>query len=370
MKVTFVLPGYPWRPVGGFKVVYEYANQLALRGHRVTVLHPRRICRRSSLSLSDWLGTQVRSIGKRLLKPTLAWRPLDARVEILYVPEPAARYVPDADAVFATAWMTAEYVLQYPVSKGRKFYLVQDFDPWLAPKDQLEASWRLPLKKVTVSRWLYNKVRASRAPEEDTVNIPNGINHHSFRLTRSIAQRPKRVSMLYSSSSYKAPQDGLRALEMARTRHQDLEVVIFGPGRRRPARLPGWAVYKGNVPEEELVETYNSSRIYLCSSLAEGFALPPAEAMACGCAVVSTDCGGIREFAIDEVNALLSPPRDAAALAANIIRLLNDDDLCQLIAKAGYEQIQQFTWERSAGLLEEFIAANLASAVSRTELGI
>jgi len=47
MKITFVMPGYSLKPVGGIKVVYDYANQLASRGHEVTVLHSHRlhVCR-------------------------------------------------------------------------------------------------------------------------------------------------------------------------------------------------------------------------------------------------------------------------------------------------------------------------------------
>jgi hypothetical protein len=43
MKLTFLMPCYPWIPMGGFRVVYEYANQLALAGHEVTVVHPQTV---------------------------------------------------------------------------------------------------------------------------------------------------------------------------------------------------------------------------------------------------------------------------------------------------------------------------------------
>jgi glycosyltransferase involved in cell wall biosynthesis len=47
------------------------------------------------------------------------------------------------------------------------------------------------------------------------------------------------------------------------------------------------------------------------------------------------------------------PPRHPEALADNILRLLKDDDLRIRLAKAGYERIQEFTWERSTDLLEK-----------------
>jgi|694.fasta_scaffold67636_8 hypothetical protein len=41
MKINFILPFYPRFPIGGFKVQYEYASQLAERGNQVTVIHSR-----------------------------------------------------------------------------------------------------------------------------------------------------------------------------------------------------------------------------------------------------------------------------------------------------------------------------------------
>lgn len=43
MKICFVLPAYPWKPNGGFRTVYEHANQLVARGRDVTVMHARRL---------------------------------------------------------------------------------------------------------------------------------------------------------------------------------------------------------------------------------------------------------------------------------------------------------------------------------------
>lgn len=166
--------------------------------------------------------------------------------------------------------------------------------------------------------------------------------------------------MMYSFySKYKAVDDGIQALKICKDKYPDLQVTIFG--NYRTPKIPSWVDYRYNVSDAELINIYNQSRIFICSSLAEGFAFPPAEAMACGCAVVSTDCGGNREYAIDGATALLSPPNDPGALAKNVINLLEDDDLRIKLAKAGHEYIQQFTWERSTNLLEQFIMKNIKS---------
>src|SRR4051812_45620810 len=41
VRIGFVLPGISRVPVGGYKVVYEYANRLARLGHAITLFHPR-----------------------------------------------------------------------------------------------------------------------------------------------------------------------------------------------------------------------------------------------------------------------------------------------------------------------------------------
>ena len=109
------------------------------------------------------------------------------------------------------------------------------------------------------------------------------------------------------------------------------------------------------MSESDLIKLYNSASIYLCSSATEGFALPPAEAMACGCAVATTDCGGNRRYAEHEKTALVSDPDDCASLVNNVLRLLSDEDLRVRIAQAGRDRISEFTWEESTQRLTEFI---------------
>lgn len=364
-----MLPRFSRRPIGGYRVVYEYAGALAGRGHQVTIVQPhfvphgppRSLFRKLLRPLFYSLAFRADQAWRLFSEDRLWWQPLDPRVRLSRVANVTAATIPEGDAIFATAWFTAQHLRDLPASKGQRFYLVQDFAPWLAPKDRLETTWRYPFRKVTVSIWLYDAVcGAVGTPNGDVVNIANGISPR-FRLIRDIADRPKKVAMLYGFPDYKAPQDGLRALEIAKQRHPDLEVLVFGPYARIPG-LPASFEYRRNVSETELIDIYNSARIFVCSSIAEGFAFPPAEAMACGCAVAATDCGGIREYAEHEVTALLSPAGEPEALAENIIRLLEDEKLQARLAVAGCERIREFTWERSARLLEDFIERSVGPA--------
>ena len=77
--------------------------------------------------------------------------------------------------------------------------------------------------------------------------------------------------------------------------------------------------------------------------------------MACGCAVVSTDNGGIRDFTVQGKTALLSPPKNPKLLAQNLIQLLKDDSLRIQIARAAYSYIQKFSWEKSVNQMESLL---------------
>ncbi len=362
MRITFVLPFYPWRPVGGGRVVYEYANRLVARGHQVSVVHARRLSRfppAPVAGISRLLGRKVGQLRDLAFTPRVRWQTVEARVRMLYEPDLLAAHVPEGDAVFATAWETAEYVQEYPRSKGEKFYLIQHYETWAGPKERVDATWRAPLHKVVVARWLY-KIGQDLGCD-DLRHIPNGIDTAKFRLLNPISGRPRQAAMLFSHLEWKGPADGLEALRIAKERHPDLRCMLFGTPRR-PASIPDWIDYFRDPPQEELVSRiYNGSRLFICSSRSEGFALPPAEAMACGCAVVTTDCGGVRDYVGHEVSALVSPPRDPQALAHSIIHLLEDDSLRQRLAVAGHEHIQQFTWDRSANQLEEYIRSCVAA---------
>jgi len=91
----------------------------------------------------------------------------------------------------------------------------------------------------------------------------------------------------------------------------------------------------------------------LCPSWREGFGLPSAEAMACKCALVTTDHGGSGDYAYHEKTALVSPPKNPEKLAENLIRLLENEELLRTIAQEGYEYITKFTWNKAVDKIEK-----------------
>jgi glycosyltransferase involved in cell wall biosynthesis len=283
------------------------------------------------------------------------WQSMDHRVRMLYVPTLAAHHVPDADVVVATSWRTAESVARYPTSKGRAFYLLQHYETWDGPDRRVDATWRAPLQKIVIAEWLEDEARRLEAGA--VARIANGLDLARFQVLSPLDRRPRRVVMLWSSAPIKGGPQGVAALEQARASVPDLQAVLFGVGPR-PHRLPRWIEYVRNPPQDVLVrEIYNGSSVYLCPSRGEGWHLPPAEAMACGCAVVSTDIGGVRDYARHGETALLAPVDDVVALAGHIVTLCRDDGMRQAMATAAGACIRAFTWERAVSALEAALTA-------------
>ena len=291
----------------------------------------------------------ARGIADLVRRPRgIGWQSIDPRVRLEFVPTLAATHVPDADVVVATAWRTAESVIRYPASKGRQCYLVQHHEVWDAPAARVDATWRAPLTKIVIADWLYAKGIELGVDPTQLVQLPGpGIDDGLFRVTKPIDVRPHRVAMLWSSAAVKGGPDGVAALEQARAQVPDLLAVLFGV-RPRPRDLPFWIDYLHNPSQSRLVEdVYNGSSIYLCPSRSEGWHLPPAEAMASGCALVSTDIDGVSDYALPGRTALLAGVGDATGLAANIVRLCHDDHERQRMATAAVDLMRTFTARRS-----------------------
>lgn len=358
MRLTFLLPRYGWHPSGGYSVVYTYAGLLAGRGHDVSVVHPRRLPAGGWPAPRGVTGRARRVAGlvrETIHRPRLDWFPIDPRVKLLYVPNLSAEHVPDGDAVIATWWSTAEAALELPASKGKRFHLIQGHEVWHGAEERVHAAWRAPLHKIFIAGWLLDLALELGVDPSLTSLIPNAIDLDIFRVQQPIESRARRVAMLYSTQAFKNGPLGLEMIALARSLVPDLTATLFGLDAG-PTALPDWATYvRGATGERLAAQVYNNSALYLCASLSEGWHLPPAEAMACGCALVSSDIGGVADYALHGDTALLYPPGDVDAGAQALAALLLDDEVRFGMAKRGGERIAEFSWQRSATMLESLL---------------
>jgi glycosyltransferase involved in cell wall biosynthesis len=362
MKICFVLPGSSPTPTGGVKNIYEHANRLAEKGHGVTILHTAYVTRRSGVR------GMARAFASYLLNlvGAMHWRPdrwfrVDPRIEMRWVPAPACSFVPEGDAVIATAWQTAEWVRDYPASKGAKFYFAMDFERFMEAasplRERIAATHTANLRTMVISPAGAEMVVASggRPP----CFVPCALDFSVYRLENAVDD-PKRgmIGFPWRPEPHKAALDAVTALALARAR-TGFAGTVWCFGASRPAELPEWIEFYARPSDAELARLYNRTSIFVMSSRYEGWGLPGSEAMACGAALVSTDNGGVRAYAQHEVSALLTPVADPKALAAAVSSLIEDDGLRLRLAASGCERIRQFTWERSSADLERCLSAEL-----------
>ncbi len=361
MRVTFVHPMHAMLPGGGGKVVHEYANYLARRGHTVNIVFPcpsevdadLKTLRYRARERGDWWKARTSATVRRLMgKSALRWMPLDPRIDLYFVPSLDSRLIPDADAIFATYWQTAEAIENYPSSKGTKFYLIQHYETWAGPKDRVDKTWLAPFYKVVVSRWLYEVGESLGAG--NMRYITNALDHDHFRVLEPGQPRELSVLSMHQQSPWKGANNVLAIFARLHERYPNLRMTMFGLDVR-PRQIPSFIDYVRNPRAEHLRDLYNTHRIYVGASREEGWGLPPAEAMACGCVFVGTDIGGFREYAIDGCTALLSAPGDRDAMFDNLCRAIESPALLNRLQTTGTEHIRQFTWDKSGEKLEAYL---------------
>ena len=350
MKITFLTPHI--NISGGVKMILGYANRLAKRGHKVTV-----VCPQPTLVRKKIRGVPI-VYPKRVVMTLSHYKPdwIEVNADMKYVPSYEERYIPDTDVVVATAWQTASYVTDYSLEKGRKYYFIQGYEGEIfGSKEEVYETYTYPLKKIVVASWL--KVMLKEKFNEDSALILNPIDLNVFYPTgEKRGNENKRICMLHHTSKWKGISDGIKAFEMAKERHPEIQLVMFG-ARKEDIDIDCGYHYKPS--NDALRGIYNSCDIFLCPSWREGFGLPSVEAMACKCALVTTDNGGCRDYAIHGKTALVSPPKNPELLAGNLTRILSDEDLLRQIAQSGYEHIKQFTWDKAVSRLEKIFLEEL-----------
>ena len=96
----------------------------------------------------------------------------------------------------------------------------------------------------------------------------------------------------------------------------------------------------------QIAAIYSAAAAYVLPSLFEGFGLPALEAQACDTPLICANTSSLPEVAGQ--GALYFDPLDVEDMANAIERVLTDDDLRQDLIAKGRENLQRFSWEKSA----------------------
>jgi glycosyltransferase involved in cell wall biosynthesis len=209
-------------------------------------------------------------------------------------------------------------------------------------QDLLEAM-RSVARIVVASEYMRELLVQHGIPEDRTL-----VNPHPFvgRLGGAECSAPQTRSILYVGRM--SPQKGVEYLLRAvGILDVSCRLVLVGDGPFRP-RLEGMArdvcgprhetVFTGWLPHEQALGLYEECQVVAFPSVwPEPFGRVGLEAAGMGKPVVAFDVGGVREWLVDGSNGFLVPPRNVAAFAERLKRLLNDESLRQTMGRNGME---------------------------------
>jgi glycosyltransferase involved in cell wall biosynthesis len=198
--------------------------------------------------------------------------------------------------------------------------------------------------------------------------IPDGARLECTRHKYSLP-----TSYILFAGGESAPKNITRLLEAFSILKRRISnpTTLVVPGIRNPAILAQHqkeaaeygitdsVIFVGYVPEEDLIDLYNSAQFLVYPSLWEGFGFPPLEAMACGLPVAAANATSIPEV-VGEA-ALLFDPNDAADMAAHMLRLLSAPELRHSLRELGFKQVKKFNWAETASRTLDIYHASFGS---------
>ncbi len=212
--------------------------------------------------------------------------------------------------------------------------IVRSFDHVFAVSDQIE-----------------RELLEARVPRHQLTYIRNGLDAAApvadarIRIRAEHAVGPKQRLLVRAGRLHptKGNEYLLHALAMLVTRH-DLRLLFLGEGEEREAlevlanslglsERVAFIGFRANV-----ADYLAAADVFVSPSLAEGLPMVLIETMAARCPLVTTNVGAIPSLATDGVHALVVPPKDSAALAGAIERILVEPDLGRRLADAAYEE--------------------------------
>jgi glycosyltransferase involved in cell wall biosynthesis len=347
------LPSHPGEPLtvgwvcvppgsgsGGHRTMFRMVHALEQAGHRCV------------LYLTDRHGWAIDQHRRTI---QMWWPELQADVR------DAADGIGDAHALFATDWSSAYPVLASP-AKGKRFYFVQDFEPWFYPSGShallAEATYRFGFHGVTAGPWLAQRLRRDYGMEADHFDF--GCDLGRYRLDPEVDRTDICYYARYSKPR-RAFELGVVALELFAERHPEVDIHFYGDG---VARLPFDAVNHGTLTPEQCNELYQRCTAGLVLS-ATNVSLVPHEMLAAGCLPVVNDAEQNRSV-LDNDNVVYAPATPFEL--ANVLSALVERSAAERTAAAvaASHSVQSCSWAAAGAKVERIVRTAVGAAASST----
>jgi glycosyltransferase involved in cell wall biosynthesis len=281
-----------------------------------------------------------------------------AGLDVLHVPSYRRMLWPRPCALVATIHDLAPFYLAGKYDWARMFYGRVIARQLARRQDEI----------VTVSRLTARDVEILfRMPASRITVVPNGVDHGQFRPGPPAPARiavcgPRGVSspfflyvarlehpaknharLIAAFNGFKAATGSPWQLVLAGSDWRGAEAIhalIRASPFARDIHVLGF------VPAADLPNWYRAADVFVFPSLFEGFGLPPVEAMACGCPVLSSTRGALAETIGDAAGPL--EPDDVAQIQAQLTRVAADAAWRGRLRAAGLVRARDFDWQTTA----------------------
>jgi len=337
LSITFLLPGNGVG--GGSRAIMEFGNHLLNNGHAVRIFYRRepqsfRETLRSTYLLirygiHDWLRDFHGPA-----KPYHRLNPKD--------------FAPDEILLSMCARTTLD---AHELPDGHGIKVLHCHGAELENWEQMKQAWKLPRYVLVVSSHLIEMFKKEAGKNVLGV-VPDGVDSNIYYPVGDEKLR-NGIGITFRWARTKGPEMAIQVMQELDKRYPDIPKHSFG-NSRKPLGFD--RVNYTRLPSvRKACEIYSKSRIWVLTSRLEGFGMSVLEAMACGCVVVSTDCGGPRDVIEDGVNGYLVPVGDVDAMIDRICHLMKDGQLRSRMATAALDTAQRFTWNAASLKLEEYL---------------
>jgi glycosyltransferase involved in cell wall biosynthesis len=339
MKLSFLLPGDNYS--GGVRVTMQMGNCLLERGHDVRIAHRtgRRFSRRWFRTLAT--TAKLRSCG---IRPTRWLSCFKGKTEP-FVGLNDLRFEDGEILIAVGADAIGELSgLDRNTLKLRYCHGLVEQGP-----DQMRKVWGGPMPTIVVSPGLLPRLEEyCQGPILGIV--PNGICHNEYFVENRMRDG---IGLIFSQHPIKGPEVAAALVRALAEKFPQIPRYIFGACRRANAFAS--CEYTRYPSIAQAREIYNRTKIWLVTSRDEGFCLPMLEAMACGCAVITSRHTNAADLIQDGVNGFTVPYGDVAGYLNLIERLLVDEPLRQRIVQEGFKTVSRLTWKYAANRMEEIL---------------
>ena len=342
--INFIVPEIS--RTGGMRIIFEYANRFCKLGHDVKLYSP-------VIPFYPYKGKIKRHFIKYQIKHARAcllrgMKPpqnsFEHSFDIQYVWAVNNSNVRNADATIATSWTSSYPVNGLNSSKGKKLYLIQDYEIWNASVEHVNRSYTFPMTRITVSGYLRDLIKQKFG--SDSHVILNGIDFRKFNNENKHFNAPPRILFIDHPLDNKNTLSAIEAATLIHNKYPEVKFTCFRTGRYH--EMPDFIEVVENPNDEKIAALYQNSDIFLFPSIHEGFGLPPAEAMACKCALVGTRAGAVPEFSENMKSAVLCNSHSTEDLVNGIEYLLNNSEDLKRISEEGEKSVRsKLDWNKS-----------------------